>query len=227
MAISIRTEASVRANRIGDFEALQERLFNLSRNQPGFQGGALLCSQSHPLIYSRISVWDDMSAVKAFWKGEVFRDFVEHVPDDISTFTRPMECYELIETVRDPGTPAVVVMGERTLRPAALNDYVASRQELFKLQRSEGRGAVIILRDPSPNAVSERLRARRAGTGSSTGLGAASSTGPKQLRQYGVGAQILANLGIHELVLLTNSPDSVYVGLEGFGLKIVEQRRIG
>ena len=142
MAISIRTEASVRASRIAEFEALQERLFNLCRNQPGYQGGALLCSQSHPLIYSRISVWDDVGAVKAFWKGDAFRDFVEHAPDDVSTFTRPMECYELIETVRDSGTPAVVAMAERTIRLGTLNDFVASRQELFKLQRSEGRGAV-------------------------------------------------------------------------------------
>jgi len=41
------------------------------------------------------------------------------------------------------------------------------------------------------------------------------------LRDYGIGAQILADLGLHEIRLLTNNPKKV-VGLEGYGLKVVE-----
>lgn len=41
------------------------------------------------------------------------------------------------------------------------------------------------------------------------------------LRDYGVGAQILAELGLHNIRLLTNNPKKV-VGLEGYGLKVVE-----
>jgi len=41
------------------------------------------------------------------------------------------------------------------------------------------------------------------------------------LRDYGVGAQILADLGLHEIRMLTNNPKKV-VGLEGYGLKVVE-----
>ena len=41
------------------------------------------------------------------------------------------------------------------------------------------------------------------------------------LRDYGVGAQILAELGLHGIRLLTNNPKKV-VGLEGYGLKVVE-----
>jgi 3,4-dihydroxy 2-butanone 4-phosphate synthase / GTP cyclohydrolase II len=41
------------------------------------------------------------------------------------------------------------------------------------------------------------------------------------LRDYGVGAQILANLGLHKIRLLTNNPKKV-VGLESYGLEIVE-----
>ncbi len=44
---------------------------------------------------------------------------------------------------------------------------------------------------------------------------------PPDLRDYGVGAQILADLGLHNIRLLTNNPKKV-VGLESFGLKIVE-----
>jgi 3,4-dihydroxy 2-butanone 4-phosphate synthase/GTP cyclohydrolase II len=41
-----------------------------------------------------------------------------------------------------------------------------------------------------------------------------------------VGSQILTDLGVRDMVLLTNSPAHVYVGLEGFGLRIVGTRRI-
>ncbi len=42
------------------------------------------------------------------------------------------------------------------------------------------------------------------------------------LRDYGIGAQILADLGLKEIRLLTNNPKKV-IGLEGYGLKVVEQ----
>jgi 3,4-dihydroxy 2-butanone 4-phosphate synthase/GTP cyclohydrolase II len=42
------------------------------------------------------------------------------------------------------------------------------------------------------------------------------------LRDYGMGAQILHDLGVRRLRLLTNNPKKV-VGLEGYGLEIVEQ----
>ena len=44
---------------------------------------------------------------------------------------------------------------------------------------------------------------------------------PPDLRDYGIGAQILADLGLHNIRLLTNNPKKV-VGLESYGLKIVE-----
>ncbi len=45
---------------------------------------------------------------------------------------------------------------------------------------------------------------------------------PMDLREYGIGAQILADLGINKIRLLTNNPKKI-VGLEGYGLKVVEQ----
>lgn len=44
-----------------------------------------------------------------------------------------------------------------------------------------------------------------------------------ELRDYGVGAQILAELGVHEMILLTTSHHSL-IALEGYGLSIVEER---
>jgi len=45
---------------------------------------------------------------------------------------------------------------------------------------------------------------------------------PMDLREYGLGAQILSDLGIHRIRLLTNNPRKV-VGLEGYDIEIVEQ----
>ena len=47
----------------------------------------------------------------------------------------------------------------------------------------------------------------------------------EDLREYGLGAQILVDLGLKTIRLLTNNPKKV-VGLEGYGLKIVEQMPI-
>ena len=77
---------------------------------------------------------------------------------------------------------------------------------------AEGRGCVVLLRDLSPTMLTDRLRPRE--------------TSPKELRQYGVGAQILSALGISEMILLTNSPARRIVGLEGYGLSVVETRAI-
>jgi 3,4-dihydroxy 2-butanone 4-phosphate synthase/GTP cyclohydrolase II len=45
---------------------------------------------------------------------------------------------------------------------------------------------------------------------------------PPDLRDYGIGAQILADLGLRELRLLTNNLSKV-VGLEGYGMRVVER----
>jgi len=45
---------------------------------------------------------------------------------------------------------------------------------------------------------------------------------PSDLRDYGIGAQILVDLGLHKIRLLTNNPKKV-IGLEGYGLEVVEK----
>jgi len=51
-----------------------------------------------------------------------------------------------------------------------------------------------------------------------------SDSAPRRLKEYGVGAQILLDLGVRDMVLLTNSATKTIVGLEGYGLRVVGQR---
>ena len=87
---------------------------------------------------------------------------------------------------------------------------------------AEGRGVLVLIRDLRPKSVSAWIKQRASQT-----VGGAKDGG-KERRQVeiGVGAQILRDLGIHDMVLLTNSPAHVYVGLEGFGLRVAGTRAI-
>ena len=87
----------------------------------------------------------------------------------------------------------------------------ASMREIAK----EGRGVIVLIREPLTVVLAEQRR--RAGE--------AIEPAGQELRDYGVGAQILIDLGVKEMVLLSNSQKSV-VGLEGFGLKIVAQEPV-
>ena len=83
-----------------------------------------------------------------------------------------------------------------------------------------GRGVVVLIREPTPTALSDMVRDR---LGAGKGRDGDDVPG-NELRDYGVGAQILLDLGVRDMTLLTNSSRNV-VGLEGYGLRVVERRR--
>ncbi len=74
-----------------------------------------------------------------------------------------------------------------------------------------GRGVVVLIRDTRPTALSERVR-----------LAAGNPRPNPQLRDYGIGAQILVDLGVQRMLLLSNTRRTI-IGLEGYGLDIVDQ----
>jgi 3,4-dihydroxy 2-butanone 4-phosphate synthase/GTP cyclohydrolase II len=78
-----------------------------------------------------------------------------------------------------------------------------------------GRGVVVLLREPQPTSLSSRVKAM-------AGQGSEAST---ELRDYGVGAQILSDLGVKDMILLSNRKKTI-IGLEGYGLHVVGQRSI-
>ncbi|HVE21129.1 MAG TPA: 3,4-dihydroxy-2-butanone-4-phosphate synthase [Acidocella sp.] len=92
--------------------------------------------------------------------------------------------------------------------------HVDSLHGAFAQIAAAERGVVVLIRENRPGAVSERIR----------DLVAGKRTEPA-LRDYGIGAQILLDLGVKDMILLSNHKRTI-VGLEGYGLNVVEQRGI-
>jgi len=82
------------------------------------------------------------------------------------------------------------------------------RKSLQKISENKC-GAVVIIRQPQ-ESISNLLE---------------NNSSKKILRNYGIGAQILNDLGLEEIILLTNSEKSV-IGLEGYKIKIVGYQKI-
>ncbi|MGQ0741572.1 MAG: 3,4-dihydroxy-2-butanone-4-phosphate synthase [Alphaproteobacteria bacterium] len=78
-----------------------------------------------------------------------------------------------------------------------------------------GRGVVVLLRMRSQPSLSDAV------------VGKPAAHGDEPLKEYGIGAQILLDLGVKNMILLTNTPERRVVALEGYGLKIVDTRSIG
>ena len=88
-------------------------------------------------------------------------------------------------------------------------------EQAMRMIDAEGRGAVVLIREPYARSLSDIVKAR---IGEPT-------EGPRELRDYGVGAQILLDLGIRDLILLSNTKRTI-IGLDGYDLEVVEQRPI-
>ena len=118
-----------------------------------------------------------------------------------------------------PG-PVLVRMHSMNLLEDLLGDEHRGRgAELHTAMEEIGmaeRGVVVVLREMRSTNLSERLRAE---------IDKKSGQGTPRLRDYGVGAQILLDLGVRDMILLSNTRRQI-VGLEGYGLNVVETRAI-
>lgn len=94
-----------------------------------------------------------------------------------------------------------------------------SVQKSMELIAREGRGVIVLIRDLRPHSVSEWIS-------TSSSDPRAGRSEERRLVEIGIGSQILRDLGVSEMVLLSNQTQSRYVGLEGYGLSIVGTRRI-
>lgn len=101
---------------------------------------------------------------------------------------------------------------------AVRNTGTGHLQSAMRAIDQAGRGVLVLLREAVPTALSDQVRRGHA----IPAHGEKDHSG-RELREYGVGAQILLDLGIKDLVLLTNNQRTV-VALDGWGMRIVERR---
>jgi 3,4-dihydroxy 2-butanone 4-phosphate synthase/GTP cyclohydrolase II len=119
-----------------------------------------------------------------------------------------------------PDVPTLVRMHSFSLGSDALGSVDARDsgvlQKSMEMINAEGSGIIVVIRDTSPTDESNRIKQ----------LQSSPSSPVNELRDYGVGAQILTDLGVRDIILLSNSDRSI-IGLEGFGLRVIETRSIG
>ncbi|SBV94679.1 3,4-dihydroxy-2-butanone 4-phosphate synthase [uncultured Alphaproteobacteria bacterium] len=117
-----------------------------------------------------------------------------------------------------PGAePPLVRMHALNVFEDILGDTLRGHQGVLARSMREiadfGRGVVVLIRDPSPTSWSAAAAARTDGRAES------------ELRDYGIGAQILRDLGIRDMILLSNTHKTI-IGLDGYDLHIVAERAV-
>ena len=125
----------------------------------------------------------------------------------------------LVKGKVDPSKPTLVRMHALNFFSDAFGESgerAGLLQGAMKIIGEEGAGVIVVINRPMPDALSRALNIRS---------GKAETKDMEELRDDGVGAQILSALGVHDMVLLTNTHHSP-VALGGYGLKIVGERPI-
>ncbi len=151
-------------------------------------------------------------AIDSVWGGDfrmiVYRNTVEYA-----------EHIALVKgDVSAAGGPVMVRMHAMNVLGDLLGDHGARSGILHESMRmigEAGRGVVVLLREPRPTALSDVLRRKLGEPVENQG----------QLRDYGIGAQILLDLGVRDMILLSNIQKTI-VGLEGYGLTVAETRPV-
>jgi 3,4-dihydroxy 2-butanone 4-phosphate synthase/GTP cyclohydrolase II len=131
------------------------------------------------------------------------------------------ETMALVKGHIDPAQPTLVRMHTMSMFVdvfGEVNERSGLLSRSMEMIAAEGRGVLVLINKPFKGLVSRFMQLRAAGKG-------AGDPQVEELRDYGVGAQILAELGVQDMVLLSNTHHSL-VGLEGYGLSIVGERAI-
>ncbi len=121
----------------------------------------------------------------------------------------------------DPDKPTLVRMHTMSMFVDVFgedNERAGLLSRSMEAIAAEGSGVVVVINKPMRGIISRFMQLRAEGK-------SAGAPEVEELRDYGGGAQILTELGVHDMILLTNTHHTL-VGLEGYGLSIVGERPI-
>src|SRR5437763_5474085 len=158
-------------------------------------------------LVERVATCPFTAGSGAQWQAQVFRDK-----------SSGEEQLALVHGTLDPSKPVVVRMHSLDLFADVLGESCPRSgvlQAAMRMIEAEGAGVVVALHAAAPGSLSRAIDLRAGQP----------VEGGDAVRGYGTGAQILAALGIHDMILLTNTHHSP-VGLSGYGLAIIEERPI-
>lgn len=133
------------------------------------------------------------------------------------------ETMALVKGHIDPASPTLVRMHALSIfddvfaRDTQRSDLLEGAMRAIG---EEGSGVVVLINRPSANYASHAIASLDPGPRIEEG-----NAIPSEQRDYGVGAQILTELGVRDMILLTNTAHSL-VGLDGYDLSIVGERPI-
>jgi 3,4-dihydroxy 2-butanone 4-phosphate synthase / GTP cyclohydrolase II len=138
------------------------------------------------------------------WRAIVYANTVEY-----------QEHLALVKGDISDGSPVMVRMHAVDLLDDMTGQphWIAVHNAMHMIGKA-GRGVVVMIREHRRTALAERVRSL-----------SAQPRPARELRDYGIGAQILLDLGVKNMILLTNRRRTV-IGLDGYGLNIIEQRLI-
>ena len=124
--------------------------------------------------------------------------------------------YALVKNLSNNNKPTYVRMHKLDITKDIFEEKNIFGDEIsksFKIIENKGSGAIVLINsDMSPKI--EKIFDRRD-----------TEESKLELREYGVGAQILLELGLHKIILLSNSNKKI-IALDGFNLEIVSQEKI-
>lgn len=129
------------------------------------------------------------------------------------------EMLALVKGAIDPAKPTLVRMHSLSVFPDLFGEQNERGDIVEKSMRiigEEGSGVIVLISRPTRDYFSRTIDM-------ANGAVPASVAPPSEQRDYGGGAQVLTELGVQDMVLLTDTEHSL-VALEGYGLSVVGQR---
>ena len=157
----------------------------------------------HDHLVERVSESQFTSDYGGAWRAMTYRNKVDGSTNVVLQMGKVL-----------PDTPTLVRMHSVSIFADLLGQQEARKRAL---QRSmieigkAGAGLVVLLMPTDPDSLSNEIGGK--------------PRTEMDLRSYGIGAQILADLGVHDMVLLTNAHRNV-IAVEGYGLNIVGEQPI-